>query len=414
MVDVIVVGARCAGASTALLLARKGHQVLLIDRTAVPSEIPHGHFIHRGGPQRLHRWGVLEEIEASGCPLVTDVLMSVGGSPMVGTGLYLDGVPFGCGPRRAVLDRILVDTAVSAGAELRDQFVVEEFLSEDGRITGIKGRDLRTGHRFTEYGRIVIGADGRNSRLAQTVQAPLYDEQPAETFYYFSYWSGVPIDRLEVHVSKQQIIFAFPTSDGLFGVFVSRPVAEFHQFRSDIEANFMQALAQVPALAAQVQAGHREERFYGTADLPNFFRKPYGPGWALVGDAGHHKDPYMALGIADALRDAELVATAVHDGLTGVRPMLEALAGYEQQRNEQSYPLYTENLARARFTPPPPEFGQIRAALLQNQNQDDINQFMMANLGLLPKELFFHPANIGRIMQRAQMGMATAEATRPA
>jgi hypothetical protein len=116
----------------------------------------------------------------------------------------------------------------------------------------------------------------------------------------------------------------------------------------------------------------------------------------------------MALGIADALRDAELVATAVHNGLSGACPMLEALAGYEQQRNEQARPLYTENLARARFTPPPPEFGQIRAALLQNQDQDDINQFMMANLGLLPKELFFHPANIGRIMQRAQMGMATA------
>ncbi|MCL4264352.1 MAG: NAD(P)/FAD-dependent oxidoreductase [Anaerolineae bacterium] len=406
--DAIIVGARCAGASTGLLLARKGHQVLLVDRSAVPSEIPHGHFIHRGGPQRLHFWGVLAEIEASGCPLVTDVLMSMGGSPLVGKGLHLDGVPFGCGPRRGVLDKILVDTAVAAGAELRDQFVVEEFLSEDGRITGIKGRDLRTGHRFTEYGRIVIGADGRNSRLAQTVQAPVYEEQPVETFYYFSYWSGVPINRLEVHVGPQQIIFAFPTSDGLFGVFVSRPVAEFHRFRGDIEANFMQALAQAPALAAQVRAGHREERFYGTADLPNFFRKPYGPGWALVGDAGHHKDPYMALGIADALRDAELVVEAVHDGLAGVRPMPEALAGYEQQRNEQSRPLYYENLARARFTPPPPEFAQIRAALLKNRDQEDINCFMMVNLGLLPREAFFHPENVGRIMQRANVGMATA------
>lgn len=408
MYDAIVIGARCAGASTGLLLARMGHQVLLVDRSAVPSEIPHGHFIHRGGPQRLHRWGVLEKIEASGCPLVTDVLMSMGGAPLVGKGLYVDGVSFGCGPRRGVLDRILVDTAVAAGAELRDQFVVEEFLNEGDQIIGIKGRDLRTGRRFTEYGQIVIGADGRNSRLAQTVQAPVYEEQPVETFYYFSYWSGVPIDRLEVHVGQQQIIFAFPTSDGLFGVFVSRPVAEFPQFRSDIEVNFMRALAQAPELAAQLRAGQREERFYGTADLPNFFRKPYGPGWALVGDAGHHKDPFMALGITDALRDAELVAEAVHGGLTGVCPMPEALAGYEQQRNEQSRPLYYENLARARFTPPPPEFSQIRAALLHNQDQEDINHFLMVNLGLRPKESFFNPDNVRRIMQQATAGMETA------
>lgn len=408
MYDAIVIGARCAGASTAMLLARKGHHVLLVDRSRVPSEIPHGHFIHRGGPQRLYRWGVLEGIEASGCPLVTDVLMAAGGSAMVGRGLYLDGVPFGCAPRRAVLDKILVDTAVAAGAELRDQFVVEEFLSDGDQITGIKGRDLRTGHRFREVGQMVIGADGRNSRLAQTVQAPVYEEQPVETFYYFSYWSGVPIERLEVHVGKQQIIFAFPTNDGLFGVFVSRPIGEFHQFRTDIDGHFMQALAQAPELVEQLQLGRREERFYGTADLPNFFRKPYGPGWALVGDAGHHKDPYMALGIADALRDAELVAAAVHDGLTGVCPMPDALAAYEQARNEQARPLYTENLARARFTPPPPEFGQIRAALLQNQNQEDINHFMMVNLGLLPPETFFHPANIGRLLQRAQVGMETA------
>ena len=160
------------------------------------------------------------------------------------------------------------------------------------------------------------------------------------------------------------------------------------------------ALAQAPELATQVAAGERVERFYGTADLPNFFRKPFGPGWALVGDAGHHKDPYMALGITDALRDADLVAAAVHDGLTGRRPMQEALADFEQQRNQTSMPLFHENLARARFTPPPPEFLQIRSALLTNGSQDDINQFLMANLGLLPREAFFNPQNIGRIMQQ--------------
>ena len=411
MYDAIIIGARCAGASTAMLLARLGHNVLLVDRTAVPSDIPHGHFIHRKGPNRLHAWGVLEQIEASGCPLVTDSVLSAGGVPMMGKDLRVDGVPFGCAPRRSVLDKILVDTAVATGAELRDQCVVEEFLSDGDQITGIKGRDLRTGQRFSESAHIVIGADGRNSSLAKAVQALVYEEKPSVSCYYFSYWSGVDIDRLEVHVGRQQVIFAFPTNDSLFAVFIGQPIEQFSAFRANIEGHFMESLAQAPQLAEQIHAGHQEERFYGTADLPNFFRKPYGPGWALVGDAGHHKDPFMALGIADALRDAELVSAAVHDGLTGVRPMQAALADFEQQRNEESRPSYYENLARATFTPPPPEFVQVRNAVLHNQDQDDMNALTKVNLGLLPKEAFFNPENIGRIMQRASEGMETAVST---
>ncbi|MCA9951531.1 MAG: FAD-dependent monooxygenase [Anaerolineales bacterium] len=408
MYDAIIIGARCAGASTAMLLARKGHKVLLVDRSAVPSDIHHGHFIHRGGPQRLDRWGVLSQIEASGCPLVTEVVMGIGGVPMTAKNIMLDGVAFGCGPRRSVLDKILVDTAVAAGVELRDQFLVEDFHSEDGAITGIVGRDLRTQRRFHEFSQIVIGADGRNSRLAKAVEAPVYEAVPSVSCYYFSYWSGIANAALEFHVGKQQIIFAFPTHDNLFAVFVARPIEEFHHFRADIEKNFMEALEQAPTLAAQLQNGRREERFYGTADLPNFFRKPYGRGWALVGDAGHHKDPYMALGIRDALRDAELLATTVDTGLTGIRPMQTALATYEEQRNEQSRPLYYENLARAKFTPPPPELVQIRNALLHSQDQDDINHFLQVNLGLLPKESFFNPENVGRILGQARLETETA------
>jgi flavin-dependent dehydrogenase len=209
---------------------------------------------------------------------------------------------------------------------------------------------------------------------------------------------------LEVHNGKQQIIFAFPTNDNLMAVFIGRPIEQFHQIRSDIESHFIQALDQAPELAAQIRAGKREERFYGTADLPNFFRKPYGRGWALVGDAGHHKDPFMALGIADALRDAEMVAEAVHEGLSGTRPLADALADYEQKRNKTSRPLYYENLARARFTPPPPEFMQVRTALHQSQNQSDINHFTQANLGLIPPNSFFNPENMRRII-----GIATEQ-----
>ena len=401
MYEAIVIGARCAGASTAMLLGRLGHKVLLVDKTAVASDIPPGHFIHRFGPQRLAKWGLLDQIVETGCPLVSDVVMSMGGVPMHGKNLLVDGIPFGIGPRRAALDKILVDNAVAAGVELRDQFVAEDFLRDGDRISGIRGRDLTTGHRFEEQGQIVIGADGRNSKLAQAVNAPTYEAVPSVSCYYFSYWSGVPMAELQLHVGRDFVIFAFPTNDNLLALFVAWPIERFSEVRQNIENEFMATIEQVPMLAAQVRAGERVEKFYGTADLPNFFRKPFGPGWALVGDAGHHKDPFMALGIADALRDAELVAQAVHDGLAGITSLEDALAAFEAERNETSLPLYRENLSRATFTPPPPEFHQIREALLANGDQADINHFFRVNIGLLPPDSFFNPENIGRIIGRA-------------
>jgi flavin-dependent dehydrogenase len=328
---------------------------------------------------------------------------------MQGKNLMVDGIPFAIAPRRTALDKILVEQAVAAGVELRDRFVVEDFLQDGERVTGIRGRDLRTGQRFEEQAQIVVGADGRHSRLAQAVQAPVYDALPPVTCYYFSYWRDVPLAHLELHVGRDFVIFAFPTNDNLLAVFISWPVARFPEIRADIETHFMATLDQVPELAVQVRAGQRTERFYGTADLPNFFRKPYGPGWALVGDAGHHKDPFLALGVADALRDAELVAQAVHDGLAGVRPLEAALAEFELRRNETSVPLYWENLEKAKFAPPPPELRQIQQALLANGDQEDINHFFKINLGLLPPESFFNPENVDRILKNAAMQESVEE-----
>lgn len=143
MYDAIVVGARCAGAPTAMLLGRKGHRVLLVDRSAFPSDIPHGHFIHRRGPHLLHKWGLLDRIAATGCPLITHVLMDGAGVTLVGKNLLLDGVALGCGTRRTVLDKLLVDAAIEAQVEMREQFTVEAFISDGDRITGIRGRAAR-------------------------------------------------------------------------------------------------------------------------------------------------------------------------------------------------------------------------------------------------------------------------------
>jgi flavin-dependent dehydrogenase len=254
----------------------------------------------------------------------------------------------------------------------------------------------------TEHATITVGADGRNSQLAHAVQAPVYEAHPTVTCWYFSYWSDVPTTGLEMYIRHNRVIFAFPTNDDLFGLFVGWQRAELPGVRADIEGHFMGAVDQVPHLAERVRSGRREERFYGATDLPNFFRTPFGQGWALVGDAGCHKDPFLALGICDAFRDAELLAEALDEGLSGRRPLLSALADYERRRNEATMFDYRQNLYAAQFGPLPAEIVRLRAAL--RGDQEATNQFIMAGEGMIPREAFFNPENLQRIVGSAGVG----------
>lgn len=396
MHDVIVIGARCAGAPTAMLLARKGYKVLLVDRATFPSDVPHGHFIHRHGPRRLARWGLLDRIVATNCPATTTSIMDLGDFPLVGTGLVVDGVALGYGPRRSVLDKVLADAAVEAGAELRLGFTVDGFITDGDRITGIRGRAARGGGPVTESASIVVGADGRRSRLARFTGAPEYETFPSVTCWYFSYWSGMPDQGIEIYMRRDKAVLTFPTNDSLVGVFVGWPIDRFTAVRADIERHFMAAVDEMPALSARVRAGRREEPFKGTTDVPNFFRKPYGPGWALVGDAGCHKDPILALGMCDALRDVEFLASALDEGLSHVRPFADALQQYERLRNDAAMADFRENLHMARFQPVPDETYRLRAAL--RENPEATRQFFLARQGTIPREAFFNPENLQRLL----------------
>jgi flavin-dependent dehydrogenase len=399
MYDAIVIGARCAGASTAMLLARRGLRVLLIDRATFPSDIPHGHLIHQLGPRRLARWGLLERVLATNCPPITSTTLAYGDLALVGTDLSADGAPLGIGPRRSRLDQVLVEAAVEAGAELREGFAVQDLIFDGDRVAGVRGRHGSGGARVRERATVVVGADGRNSGLARTVGAAVYEPAPTLTCWYFSYWSGVAGAGVEIIVRDERAIFAFPTNDELFALFVAWPIAELARVRADVEGELMTVVDRVPELAERVHAGRREERFYGATQLPNFLRRPYGPGWALVGDAGSHKDPFMALGVCDALRDAELLADALADGLSGARAIEDALAGYERRRNEATMPAYQENLAAARLRPPPPEQYALLAAL--RSSPADTNHFFLARQGMVPPETFFNPDNLRRIRAAA-------------
>jgi flavin-dependent dehydrogenase len=335
MYDAIIVGARCAGSPTAMLLARKGYRVLLVDKSSFPSDIMSTHFIQPPGVARLQRWGLLERVDASNCPPITEVAVSFNGVPFALP--PPDGQPVGppayC-PRRTVLDKILVDAAVEAGVELRERFSVKELVWEDGRVAGVRGATV------TEQARIVIGADGMRSLVAKAVQAPEYNTKPSLSFGYYAYWSNLPLDGAEAHFMEDGGVLAFPTNDGQACIAVGGPDELFPEFRKDIPANYAKIVEKVPELYQKLRNAKQEERFAGTNDQPNFFRRPFGPGWALVGDAGYHRDFITGLGITDAFRDAELLADAIDAGFSGRKPLDAALAGYERQRNEIAEPLY--------------------------------------------------------------------------
>jgi flavin-dependent dehydrogenase len=387
-----------------MLLASKGYRVLMVDRATFPSDSFRNHGILPPGMRMLQQWGLLDQVVASNAPMVREVMQDMGDFPLRGTLPTVDGISGIVAPRRKVLDNILVQAAVAAGAELREGFSVQELLWEGDRVVGIRGHQ-HGGAPVTEHAPIVIGADGQYSLVARSVGAPTYNERPIMTCSYYSYWADLGLDTFEFYRQNDVVMLAFPTNDDLACVAIQAPPEDFSLFRADIEGYFARTLARFPALSERVWAGRRVERFQGTGDLTNFFRKPFGAGWALVGDAGYHKDPITGQGISDAFRDATLLSDAIDAGLTGREPMGAALAGYEQRRNAVAFPSYEATMQAATFGPLPMEMLALRAAL--RDNPEDTSQFFGAILGAIPPQAFFAPENIGRIMNRSLVG-ATA------
>jgi flavin-dependent dehydrogenase len=382
--DAIIVGARVAGAPTAMLLARRGHRVLLLDRAQFPSDTLSTHYIHQPGMERLARWGLLEQVVASGCPPARTLAFDVGPFTLVGEPPPAGEAADAYAPRRTVLDSILLEAAAAAGAEVRTGFGVDELLFADGAVTGIRHGAV------TEKARVVVGADGRHSFVARAVAAPAYDDRPGLTCAYYTYWSGVSGGRVELYPRDGRMVMGgATTNDGLTIVIAFWPKDEFHAVRADVERSFRDTLALAPPLAERLAAGERADRFYGIGDLPFYYRKPFGPGWALVGDAGYHKDPITAEGITDAFRDAELLADALDAGLRGERPLDEGLAEYERLRNEASRPLYELTYELAALAPPPPEQQALFASL--RDDPEGTSRFFGTIAGTFPVTEFFAP-----------------------
>jgi flavin-dependent dehydrogenase len=395
--DAIVVGARCGGSPTAMLLARAGYKVLLVDKATFPSDTMSTHVVHPPGVAALARWGLLTRLLDTGCPALDHYSFDFGPVTIAGSPRPVDGFANAYAPRRTILDQILIEAAVRAGAELREGFTVDELVIDDGTVTGMRGH-AKGGLPVTERARLTIGADGRHSVVAKTVRPQEYNERPSRLAMYYAYWSDLPASGFDtwIRTEHRRGWAAAPTHDGLTVMPFGWPIEEFHANRSDIEGNFWKALDLVPAFAERVRAATRESKFIGTAELPGYVRVPFGPGWALVGDAGYHKNPITAMGINDAFRDAELLTTAVEGVLSGGRRYEDAMGEYQSTRDREAMPVYEFTDDFAQLQPPPPELQALIGAMAGNQAAMD--DFVSVQAATLPAPEFFDPANVGRIM----------------
>ena len=400
MYDAIVIGARCGGSPAAMLMAQRGFKVLLVDRVTFPSDTISTHILWPHGAEILARWGLLEHLAATGLrPICRDMTFDVGPFALRGTIPDANDGQGGFCPRRTVLDHLLVAAAARAGVEVREGFTVDELLVIDDSVAGIRGRG-KSAQPVEERATIVVGADGVNSFVARAVRAPEYDARPIAACGYYSYFSGVEQQDIELYVRDHHAFGGAPTNDDLHLVMVNWPAAAFAAVRHDLEGHVWRALASAPAFAERVRAGRREEKWYGTAGVPGYFRKPFGKGWALVGDAGYNRDPITAQGISDAFIDAESLVTAITAGLSGGGSLEESLAAHESARNERVRPMYDFTTRLAALEPPPPEMRALFSAL--RGNQDATNAFLSAITGAIALSEFMSPENIGRIMAAAK------------
>jgi flavin-dependent dehydrogenase len=368
--------------------------VLLVDQATFPSDTLSTHMIHAPGIAALSRWGLLEEVVATGCPPIDRYSFDFGPFTIAGTPHAVDGNSTGYAPRRTVLDKILVDAARRAGAEVRESFAVDEIVLEDDAVVGIRGRG-DDGQSVLCRARVVIGADGRNSRLAKAVQAEQYNDKPRLQWSYYSYWRDLPVDGFEIVVRPDRGWGTLPTNDGLTLLVVGWPYAESQAYKTDIEANYLKTLELAPAFAERVRHATRVDRFQGGA-VPNYFRKPYGDGWALVGDAGYNKDPITAQGISDAFRDAELCADALDQTFRGERSFTDAMSAYHLTRDAHVLPVYDFTTQLATLEAPPPEMQQLLGAV--HGNQPAMDAFVSVTAGTVSPSEFFDPAHIGQLM----------------
>lgn len=370
--DVVVVGARAAGAATAMLLADAGMRVLVVDRSRYGADTLSTHALMRVGVMQLNRWGLLDHVIDKGTPPIRKVTYHYGGEELVLGVKPAHGVDALYAPRRTVLDPILVDAAERAGAEVRFGVTVTGVKRNyKGRVTGIVGRDQK-GQGVSFDAGLVIGADGMRSTIAQRVGAPVVRTGTGATAVVYGYWRDLEPEGDE---AGYEWIFrsgvgagVIPTNDGESVVFVGGSPARVGTGGERVMRELLVDAS--PSLAARVAAATPPLGVRTFMGRPGIMRRPWGPGWALVGDAGYWKDPISAHGLADALRDAELLARAVITASGGCVDLDAALRGYQETRDQLSFRLFDATDAIASLTWSDDEIGALLLEMSTSMNDE--------------------------------------------
>jgi flavin-dependent dehydrogenase len=390
--DAIIVGARCGGAPLAMLLARAGHKVLLVDRMAFGSDIMSTHFVKRTGAAKLQKWGLLDQVKALGTPAIETLNFQINDTRLSGTAPPCEGVTTDFTPRRFYLDKILVDAAIESGAEVREQFTVKELVFDGGQVAGIKGASAG-GDMVTERAKIVVGADGVRSMVAKSVAAEHYIDAGTHACGHYAYYSGMrdsnSTANLKIDTHNRRFYITFPTNDELDMVFLFWPTDQAQQVRKDVDAAFAESLTLAPELEARVHGGKRESRISGTHLFPNFFRRAHGPGWALVGDAALHRDPITAQGITNAFTHADILAEELDLAFRGDKPISAALEQYDQRQFMLLKPMFDYTVHLAMFQPLPEEVDQMLPQIAADPAAT--SAFIGAFMGSVPLDQVFPP-----------------------
>ncbi|MGH2583898.1 MAG: NAD(P)/FAD-dependent oxidoreductase [Dehalococcoidia bacterium] len=353
--DVIIVGGRVAGSSLAILLGRQGKRVLLVDRDCFPSDTLSTHLLQPPAVEMLERLGVLAEVESSGLRRLGRLRTYLGDVVVEGP-LRAPGAYALCA-RRDRLDMALIRQAVCRhGVELLERTRVHGLLWEDGRVTGV---ELQTagGVRRPVRARVVVGADGKYSKLAEWAGAARYDETPALRPLYYAYYHGVtpqPEPALEVFYQDGRIGFVLPMEPGIDCLALEIQPEEFSAFRADPADRLEASLRALPGMTTRMATATREGPVRGIRGVDNYLRVPYGPGWALTGDAAYLKDPSTGMGIEDAFRQSFLLGAALGAALAGA-DWEATMREFHHRRDEAVLPGYRSTLRYTQTEEPTPE-----------------------------------------------------------
>lgn len=342
-VDVVVVGSRCAGSAAAIALARRGRSVVGLDSSAFPSDTLSTHLFFP------HHWAELERLGARHRVLALDPpLHSRGGlaSPsveVIGHYSAYEGLDVGSCVRRPGLDLALVQTAREAGADIRERVRVTDLITApSGRVTGVRFT-TRGGSTGSITAKLVIGADGRRSTVARLVGAGEHHKWPNQRMMAYAYYEDTHDDERDLAMqwrNDDDLVTVFPCDGGQLIALLMPPVSRAGQFRANAEAAFDAVVSRIPAFEKRLDGCTRVSKIRTSVSHPSYFRHSHGPGWALAGDAGHFKDPVTAQGIRDALRFGRLLGEAAAPYLDDAQALDDALAAWENDRDQQCLPMY--------------------------------------------------------------------------